>query len=206
MGSEGCNQDLHLNSQSGNIYISANEKPGVILSIGALPFSHEDHKSVIQTVTVPDQLMLAVPLFVRSEAGKRRANWEKVITEYGNTFGAHLSTTVPEILDDVHYFGLSETDFGTYMLRSLGVMISNVCHELIHHLDHSHIAATHKLYMAGVYIFTAEFMTEKDETKIGLMLEPFDKERKIMSYRNTEGETITSSINEKQQWKFTITK
>jgi hypothetical protein len=49
---------------------------------------------------------------------------------YGNMFGAQLSTTVPVILnevhyDDVHYMSLAETDCGT-MLRLLGVLIFGV--------------------------------------------------------------------------------
>jgi len=44
---------------------------------------------------------------------------------YGNMFGAQLSTTVPVILNEVHYMSLAETDCGT-MLRLLGVLISGV--------------------------------------------------------------------------------
>lgn len=189
-----------------DIYLSASEEPGVILSIGALPFANKIHKHVIQTVTVPDQLMLAVPLFVRSNAGVRRANWERVVTDYGNTFGAHLSTTVPAILDDVHYFGMSETDFGTYMLRSLGVMISSVCHELIHQIDQNNVAVTHQPYMAGLNIFTAMILYKdgKDDMHVGLMFESFEKEMPIMSYRNPVGEQLIYSITENQQHKLTV--
>jgi len=171
----------------------ANDGPNVLLAIGALP---ADDESSAQTVTVPDQLMLAVPLSVRSSAGIRRATWDNVVSDYGNTFGAHLSTTVPAILDDVHYFGLTETDFGTYMLRSLGVLASSVCHELVRQIDPHSIAVTHNPYMAGTQIYEAMYLREggTDDLRVGMRKEEWTKAGPVMTVRNQEGQDLVFSI------------
>jgi hypothetical protein len=181
----------------------ANEEPNILFAIGALPI---DGNGIAKTVTVPDQLMIAVPLFVRSSAGTRRATWESVVSDYGNTFGAHLSTTVPAILDDVHYFGLSETDFGTYMLRSLGVLTSSVCHELLHRLDQNNTAVTHPPYMAGTQIYAAMHLREdgKDDLRVNIQREDWKKAGPIMTVRNPEGQQLMFAIADGGQLQFSI--
>ena len=171
----------------------AHDGPNVLLAIGALPM---DDNGSAQMVTVPDQLMLAVPLFVRSSAGTRRATWESVVSDYGNTFGAHLSTSVPAILDDVHYFGLSETDFGTYMLRSLGVLTSSACHELLHQLDPNNTAVTHHPYMAGTQIYAAMYLREdgKDDLRVNIRRKNWKQAGPVMTVRNPEGKQLLFSI------------
>lgn len=171
----------------------ADDGPNVLLAIGALPA--DDMNNALK-VTVPDQLMAAAPLFVRTNAGARRATWENVVSDYGNTFGAHLSTTVPEMLDDVHYFGLSETDFGTYMLRSLGVLTSSVCHELLHQLDPSHTPITHNPYVAGTQIYAAVYLREggKDDLRANIRREDWKKAAPVMTVRNLEGQQLLFSI------------
>ena len=171
---------------------SPNEAPNVLLAIGALPAEGEPANAV----TVPDGFMSVVALFVRSAKGARRATWENVVTDYGNTFGAHLSTTVPVLLDDVHYFGLSKTDFGTYMLRSAGVITSSVCHELLQHLRVDDEPVTHSPYMAGAQIFQAIYLREagKDDLRVQLRREEWKKAGPIMSVRNAERQDLLFSI------------
>ena len=183
---------------------SANDGSKVVFAIGALPSTE---KETAQSVTVPNQLMHAVPLFIRSKAGTHHATWENVVTDYGNTFGAHISTTVPVILDDVHFYGLSETDFGTYMLRSLGVLASSVCHELILQVDSSHIAVDHSVYFDGSQIIAAEYIFEdgKDILNASIRRENWKKEGAIMSIPSTEGKQIVFSIIDGGKLRLNIT-
>jgi len=174
---------------------SANEAPNVLLAIGALPVD-EDKEAV--AVTMPDEFMSAIALFVRSAKASRRVTWQDVVTDYGNTFGAHLSTTVPILLDDVHYFGLSETDFGTYMLRSAGVLTSSVCHELLQQLKADDYAITHSPYMAGTQIFQAIYLREggKDDLRVGMRREEWKKAGPILTVRNPDRQVLVFSISE----------
>ena len=183
-----------LSAPTRRISPSANEVANVLLAIGALP-AEEDPSSV---VAVPDGLMSAVALFVRSDKGARRATWEDVVTDYGNTFGAHLSTTVPVLLDDVHYFGLSETDFGTYMLRSAGVLTSSACHELLQQLKADDKLVTHSPYMDGAQITQAIYLREagKDDLRVQVRREKWKRAGPIMSVRNAERRDLLFSVAE----------
>jgi hypothetical protein len=171
----------------------ANEGPNVLFAIGALPAESD---TSAKAVTVPDDLMSAIALFSRSAKGTRLVSWEDVVTDYGNTFGAHLSTTVPVLLDDVHYFGLSETDFGTYMLRSIGVLTSSVCHELLQELKADDDPATHCSYMAGTQIYQAMYLRDggKDDLRVNMRRENWKKAAPIMTIRNAEKQDLLFSV------------
>jgi hypothetical protein len=173
----------------------ANEGPNVLFAIGALPAEFD---TAAKAVAVPDELMSAIALFSRSAKGTRRVSWEDVVTDYGNTFGAHLSTTVPVLLDDVHYFGLSETDFGTYMLRSIGVLTSSVCHELLQKLKADHEVATHSSYMVGTQIYGAIYLREagKDDLRVHMRREDWKTAAPIMTIRNAEKQDLLFSVSD----------
>ena len=191
-----------LKAPTRRISPSANEGPNVLLAVGALPAEGDN----LETVAVPDELMSAVALFCRASNGTRRVTWEDVATDYGNTFGAHLSTTVPVLLDDVHFFGLSETDFGTYMLRSIGVLTSNVCHELLQQLKVADDPATHSPYMAGTQIFEAIYMREdgKDDLRVNMRREDWKKTGPIMTIRNAESEDLLFSVTDGGHLSLTV--
>jgi hypothetical protein len=182
-----------LDAPTRRISPPANEGPDVLLAIGALP-ADEDQSG--KTVTVPEELMSTTALFVRSPKGTRSVKWEDVVTDYGNTFGAHLSTTVPILLDEVHYFGLSETDFGTYMLRAIGVLTSSVCHELLQQLKAAAQPVTHSAYMAGTQIYQAIYLREagKDDLRVNVRREEWKKAGPIMTVRNPEHHDLLFSI------------
>ncbi|MEO8622896.1 MAG: hypothetical protein ABI625_17620 [bacterium] len=57
------------------------------------------------------------------------------------------------MLDNVHFFGLSETDFATYVLRALGVLTSSVCHELLQQVDPAHVPVDYERDFCGTQIF-----------------------------------------------------
>lgn len=167
--------------------------PNVQFAIGSLPA--DDLPGSVR-VTVPDGVMHAAALFIRSTDGARTATWEDVVTDYGNTFGAHLSTTVPKLLDEVHYFGLSETDFGAYMLRALGVLTSSACHELLSRLDAKHTHALHDTYMAGTRVYAAVYLSEHglDDLRVQLSRAQWTKPGPVMTLRNPVGKELVFSV------------
>lgn len=181
----------------------ASNAPNVLLAIGALP---TDEDQAARAVAVPDELMSATALFVRSRQGTRGATWEDIVTDYGNTFGAHLGTTVPTLLDDVHYFGLSETDFGTYMLRSIGVLVSDACHELLRRMEVDDKPASYSPYMAGMQIFQAIYLREgsKDDLRVNLRREAWKKAGPIMTVRNSEEHDLLFSITDGGHLSLTV--
>lgn len=163
---------------------------GVMLSVGALPVDQGAHTVCKPIrVSVPDELMMAnAVVALTTEGGIVSASWEKVVIDYGNTFGAHLSTTVPGILDDVHYYGLSETDFGTFMLRTLGVVISSSCHEVLSKLDPAHESVTHDHYMAGAHIIRAVYFRSDttDELTVEFSLKKGRRSVSLMSVKTPD--------------------
>jgi hypothetical protein len=186
---------FNLTPLSRKLSPSAYEAPNVLLAIGALP-ADEDESA--KAMTVPDEFMSANALFARAAKGARCVTWRDIVSDYGNTFGAHLSTTVPILLDDVHYLGLSETDFGTYMLRSAGVLTSSVCHELLQQLKTDDEAVTHSPYMAGTQIYQAIYLREagKDDLRVNMRREEWKKAAPIMTVRSPECQDLLFSVAE----------
>lgn len=88
-------------------------------AVSSLP---SDEKGPHEQLRFPHDIGERIALVVRVDGKLRSYHWERVVADYGNTFGAHLSTTVPAVLDQVRFMGFANADFGTFMLRSLAVL------------------------------------------------------------------------------------
>ncbi|CAN5131582.1 hypothetical protein BH18GEM1_BH18GEM1_17830 [soil metagenome] len=125
----------------------------VLLSIGGMPILSEgsgDEPGLSKrTVRISSELLETVPLFVRLESGSMQFTWQAIIDDYGNSFGAHLSVTIPRILDLVRFVGVGSTDFGTFMLRTVGVAASHASHRLLTDISKAHESIVHDPYFFG---------------------------------------------------------
>jgi len=75
------------------------------------------------------------------------------------------------------------------MFRSLGVLVSEVCHELLCTLDPSHQCVTHDPYMAETRIYTAIHRREDgtDNLRANLRRQDWKKAARNFSVQNDEG-------------------
>ena len=111
-----------------------------------------------------------VAIVTRTNDHHLKFTWQAIVEDYGNTFGAHLSRTVPEILDQVKYLGVGPTDFGSYMLRSLGVVASAAAHQLLREQDSCHQLVEHESYFHGTEISEVLYLRKegKDDLRVEL--------------------------------------
>jgi hypothetical protein len=69
--------------------------------------------------------------FASSTAVRKISSWNQVVTDYGNTFGAHLSPTVPDVLNEIALYGGPEGTLGGLALRSAAVVAESALFELL---------------------------------------------------------------------------
>jgi hypothetical protein len=68
------------------------------------------------------QEWLRRPAVTSASASRRITAWHQLLTDYGNTYGAHVSSTVPEVLDAIDLWGGPNGTLGSYALRSAAVI------------------------------------------------------------------------------------
>lgn len=129
------------------------DQHGLLLHIAGLP---EDESKDLNT-TIPSGLRATICLVKADKDKLRKFTWDDVIDAYGNTVGAHLGQNVPRILDEVRLHGFGDTDFGSYMLRSIGVKISNVCHALLKAHNPQHESVSHDSFFQGISVTVVNF-------------------------------------------------
>lgn len=126
---------------------------GLRLQVAGLPTYDPGDLSV----TVPSGLRSSICLLKHDGKKLRQFTWSDIVENYGNTHGAHLGQTVPRMLDEVRLHGLGTADFGTYMLRTLAVQISSVCHSLLKQRNPAHTIVAHDRYFQGVEVLAVNF-------------------------------------------------
>lgn len=91
----------------------------MIARVGPIP-SEQD------TITEEAPDTLSVFKWIQSPAvllpGVGGQTWEKVIVAYANTYGSHVSSTVPRLLDDIKVFQGPKGHMGGYLLRVAGAI------------------------------------------------------------------------------------
>lgn len=109
-----CKQ-LHIPAPLVRVSGPARTDPPVIFAIGGMPLndkpSAETGKPPGKLVSVETWLQQPA-LVVRGAAPRRESSWAQVITMYANTFGAHLSGTIPELT-----FASPNSTFGSKCLQ-----------------------------------------------------------------------------------------
>jgi hypothetical protein len=90
------------------------------LAIGGLPVD-EDAKAEGADLVSFSQWLTTTVVVMRG-ANRRDTDWAQFVTDYGNTYGAHVSGTVPRVLEDVRVFHGPNGHMGGYLLRSAAIV------------------------------------------------------------------------------------
>jgi hypothetical protein len=97
----------------------AKEGKEVEFSFGAMP----TEQSVAVRKVGLSELQRARVLVVRHSGTAQRITWQSLIDDYGNTWGAHLSSSVPRYLDRVQIASSQVGSLGPHLLIALGIKI-----------------------------------------------------------------------------------
>lgn len=84
-------------------------------------------------------------LVVRGGVPRRVNNWDRVISMYANTFGSHMSGTIPKTLLETSSIMSGELDLGEYLIFCAGIVAENALSQVLDTLANKPIIVPHKL-------------------------------------------------------------
>jgi hypothetical protein len=116
------------------------DQQSIALAFGAVPAPADFEEPVRHVDT--DAWRKLPALIVRS-APRRVSTWEQVIREYGNTFGSHLSGTIPHLLSEISSICHSgPLDLGEYLIHCAGIVAEDALDQALATIDGDPGAAT----------------------------------------------------------------
>jgi hypothetical protein len=127
---------------------AAYDGPSVVLSAGAIPVTPEDEDHPHQIATRMVNLNVwsdMTALVVRGGTPRRANNWDRVISMYANTFGSHMSGTIPHTLLETSSIMSGELDLGEYLIFCAGIVAENALNQVLDTLANKPIIVPHKL-------------------------------------------------------------
>ena len=111
----------------------ATDDPSVILAAGGLPMPNDFQESSSGHPgrwVAFDSWIDSSALIVRG-AQRRKNTWNQVITTYANTYGSHVSTSIPAMLSRTALFRSAEYDLGAFMIRAAGILGENALRQVL---------------------------------------------------------------------------
>lgn len=100
--------------------------------------------------------IMTIPEWMRSQAvhlpGVGRRSWDQVISDFGNTYGAHVSATVPQFLDEIRTYGVGTGTMGAHMLRAAGIVAEHGLGLALAELDGSDAPTLRDHHAGNVFI------------------------------------------------------
>ncbi|OBA70602.1 hypothetical protein A5641_12185 [Mycobacterium sp. 1554424.7] len=124
------------------VYVSepVADQQSIALAFGAVPAPADFEEPARYLDT--DAWRRLPALIVRS-APRRVSTWEQVIREYGNTFGSHLSGTIPHLLSEISSICYSgPLDLGEYLIHCAGIVAEDALQQALSTIDGDADAAT----------------------------------------------------------------
>ena len=126
---------------------AAHDGPSVVLSAGAIPVTPEDedhpHQIATRMVNLNEWADMTA-LVVRGGTPKRVNNWDRVISMYANTFGSHMSGTIPNTLLKTSSVMSGELDLGEYLTFCAAIVAENALNQVLDALAGKPIILPHK--------------------------------------------------------------
>lgn len=111
------------------------DDPQIGLAFGAVPAPSGGDEPV---VTVDVDRWRRLPAVIIRGAPRRVSTWEKLIKDYANTFGSHLSETIPQLLShtsSIGYSGPLDLDLGEYLIHCAGIVGEDTLQQVLACID-----------------------------------------------------------------------
>jgi hypothetical protein len=102
------------------------------LAFGAVPAPA--HGDPVRLVDI--NIWRALPALIVRGAPRRVSTWEQLITDYANTFGSHLSGTIPHLLSQMSSICYSGSlDLGEYLIHCAGIVAEDALQQILGTID-----------------------------------------------------------------------
>jgi hypothetical protein len=129
-----CSQE-HLTVPRVTFTNRTSQEPGVLFTMGALPVDEATFVpppgSFLQVETIGLREWLLAPAVISVMASRRITNWGQLVADYGNTYGAHLSSSVPDVLNQSEVFVGPDGTLGELALRSAAIVAERALSEVL---------------------------------------------------------------------------
>jgi hypothetical protein len=113
---------------------AAHDGPLVILAVGAMPVAPEDadypHQISTKWVNLNGWSDMKA-LVIRDGIPHRVNSWNRVIALYANTFGSHLSGTIPDVLNRTSEITSGKLDLGQYLIHCAGIVAESSLNQVL---------------------------------------------------------------------------
>jgi hypothetical protein len=124
-----CRQN-HLEEPTLLVGPSVEIEKGTVFAVGSIPTPDEG-------ATNPEERSLSLNAWLSSmavisaSAARWATTWSQLVADFGNTWGAHLSPTMPDVLVQAKLFGAVGGDLRTYLLRAAAIVAERSLQELL---------------------------------------------------------------------------
>jgi hypothetical protein len=106
---------------------------GIGLAFGAVPAPSEGDPPVR---IVDINVWRGLDALIVRGAPRRVSSWEQLITDYANTFGSHLSGTIPHLLSEMSSMCYSGSlDLGEYLIHCAGIVAEDALQQALGAID-----------------------------------------------------------------------
>lgn len=185
---------------------SITDKSGLQFGFSGILIDPSQNEGV--ELCVPDELGPFCCASVRVGDVLQEFTWEQVVEDYGNTFGSHLSRTIPVLFDRVQIYGLGHIDFGSFMLRNLAVVVSSCAQELIQSLGQGYSPTSINPYFNGIQITRGTYHRRggKEYLQAKVQKENWKIAGKVMTVQTPEQDILEFSISDGGHLSVTIKK
>jgi hypothetical protein len=101
---------------------------------------------------IPFEQWLTSVVVISNAGARKRTTWAQFATDYGNTFGAHAGTTIPEVLEQVVVFRGAGGHMAGYVLRAAAVVAERALGALLAHVDGVKFSSGRRSHPDGIVV------------------------------------------------------
>ncbi|WP_204807149.1 hypothetical protein [Mycobacterium riyadhense] len=113
---------------------AASDATDVTLSAGSIPSRVKEPPGDCAWIRV-DQWADSLAVVINQGRGQRKANWQKLIEAYANTYGSHASNSIPSMLDETSRMHADQMNLGQYMIHCAGLGVADAITQMIDEID-----------------------------------------------------------------------
>ena len=99
--------------------------PQTAIGFGALPVVMQKPVQMIDLTEISFVDWLNKPALAVSDVNRVQSSWSQLIADFANTYGAHLSSNVPAVLDRSRLLRAGGFTLGEYLIRAAGVAVED---------------------------------------------------------------------------------
>lgn len=146
------------------------DDPSVLIAAGGMPMPTDLQQSGRQPGRWVDfRTWIDSDALIVKGALRRRNTWNEVISRYANTYGAHVSTSVPALLAQTEIFQTSGYTLGAYMIRAAALLAETALQQVHAMVDGATVTpANEQRRLGGSMLTYLDIRKDGDNVSTGL--------------------------------------